>query len=394
MMIAHANTTSLGQSAPAAQPDDQQGRAREKARIQRALSVAQYFINLLALAALFLTRASVALKTIASRVSKRRWVEQSLFVSMVLVLLAAINLPIDYVSGYSVPSRYGLVNQSVGGWLRDYVVGGAVGFIVLLVVTLGVYVLLRRSPRWWWVWVTGLSAPVIVFLTFITPTFITPLFNDFTPLPEGPLKQEILRLAAAHGVPSEDVFVIDASRQSKTVNAYVIGVGETKRIVLYDTLLKDFAHEEIKFVLAHEIGHYVLHHVWKFVLVSVLLVLLGTLAVHKTAPTLMNRVKARAGASALTDIAGLPQLVFVLLIVLGLAFPVVNAYSRAIEHEADRFAIRATQNTKAAVSAFKKLAKLNVSELDPGPVVEFVFYSHPTLSKRIDYVRTAGQSKQ
>jgi Zn-dependent protease with chaperone function len=188
------------------------------------------------------------------------------------------------------------------------------------------------------------------------------------------------------------VFVSDASRQSNAVNAYVIGVANTKRIVLYDTLLAGFTPDEIKFVLAHEIGHYVFHHVWKFVVVSVLVVLGGALVVRSSASALISRVKARTGVSELSDIASLPQVAFVLMVFIGLTFPLVNSYSRGLEHEADRFAISATQDPRAAVSAFEKLAKLNVSELDPGPVIEFIFYSHPTLSKRVAVVRAAQQA--
>jgi STE24 endopeptidase len=367
--------------------DDEQRRAREKARIQRALFVAQFFVNLAALAVVFLTGASATLKRWASRVSRRPVIERVVYVAAFFVGLSVINLPIDFISGYQVPNRYGLVNQSVGGWWQDYLVGSAVGFIIFLAVTLGFYWLVRKSPRRWWAWVTALSVPVVAGLMLITPVFITPLFNTFTPLPDGRVKREVLDLARTHGIPSDDVFVSDASRQSKAVNAYVIGVANTKRIVLYDTLLTNFTPEEIKFVMAHEMGHYLFHHVWKFIAVTVLVVLGGALAVSGWSARLLTRLKARTGVGELSDIASLPQVAFVLMVCCAVAFPFVNTYSRSLEHDADRFAINATQDTRAAVAAFEKLAKFNISELDPGPVVEFLFYDHPTLAKRIKSVR-------
>lgn len=371
-------------------PDDWQ-RGKEKARKQRTLLILRYGLNLGALWLIFITGLSARLKELGEGLLSRRRGQRVVYLLIVFLLMVLLNLPLDLYTGYGIGRQYGLITQTLGQWLRDYAVGQGVALIIFIGVVLGFYRLLDR--RRWWAWATLVSIPVIVFLVYIAPVVIAPLFNRFTPLPESPTKSELLAFARSEGVPAEDVFVVDASRQSRAVNAYVVGMGPTKRIVLYDTLLERFTPPEITFILAHEIGHYRFHHIWKFIAAAVLAVLFGCLMVELLSRRLLRRVGPRAGVTDLTDMASLPLVGFVFLVSLGVAYPLLNTYSRHLEREADRFAISRIRNPTTAIAAFDKLGRLNVGEYEASPLVEVIFYDHPTLAKRIRFVRDFTLSK-
>ncbi|HXF06463.1 MAG TPA: M48 family metallopeptidase [Blastocatellia bacterium] len=365
-------------------PDDWQ-RGKEKARKQRILFVLRYGLNLGALWLIFITGLSARLMDVTGRLTSRRGGQRVVYLVIFFSLIMLLNLPLDLYASYGIGREYGLITQTLSQWLRDYAVAQAIALVIFIGVVLGLYRLFGR--RRWWAWATLVSIPVIVFLIYIAPVVLAPLFNRFTPLPESPLKGELLAFARSEGVPAEDVFVMDASRQSRAVNAYVIGIGPTKRIVLYDTLLERFTLQEIMFVLAHEIGHYRFHHVWKFIAAGVLAVLWGCLLVELLGRRLLRRATARVRVTDLADSASLPLVGFVFLVACGVAFPILNTYSRHLEREADRFAISRIRNPVAAITAFEKLGRLNVSEYEASPLVEIIFYDHPTLARRIRFVR-------
>lgn len=365
-------------------PDDWQ-RGKEKARKQRVLFVLRYGLNLSALWLIFITGLSARLKKLGERLIPPHRGQRVVYLLIFFLLLVLLNLPLDLYAGYGIGRQYGLITQTLGQWLRDYAVAQAVALVIFIGVVLGFYRLLGR--RRWWAWATLVSIPVIVLLVYIAPVVIAPLFNRFTPLPESAMKRELLAFARSEGVPAEDVFVVDASRQSRAVNAYVVGIGPTKRIVLYDTLLERFTPQEITFVLAHEIGHYRFHHIWKFIGAAVLAILFGCLMVESLGRRLLRRVGERASVTDLADSASLPLVGFVFLVAFGGAFPILNTYSRHLEREADRFAISRIRDPITAITAFEKLGRLNVGEYEASPLVEVIFYDHPTLAKRIRFVR-------
>ena len=371
-------------------PDDWQ-RGKEKARKQRVLFILRYGLNLSALWLIFITGLSARLKELGEGLLSRHRGQRVVYLLIFFLLMVLLNLPLDLYTGYGIGREYGLLTQTLGQWLRDYAVAQGVALVIFIGVMLGFYRLLGR--RRWWAWTTLISIPVIVFLVYIAPVVIAPLFNRFMPLPESPMKSELLAFARSEGVPAEDVFVVDASRQSRAVNAYVVGIGPTKRIVLYDTLLERFTPQEITFILAHEIGHYRFHHIWKFIAAAVLAVLFGCLMVELVSRRLLRQVGQRAWVTDLRDTANLPLVGFVFLVSLGVAFPILNTYSRRLEQEADRFAISRIPNPTTAVTAFEKLGRLNVSEYEASPLVEVIFYDHPTLAKRIRLVRDFSLGK-
>jgi len=220
-------------------------------------------------------------------------------------------------------------------------------------------------------------------MMLIAPVFITPLFNKFTPIKDDVLRRELLDMAHRNGIHAQDVYEMDASRQSKAVNAYVIGFGPTQRIVLFDTLLKDFSREEIEYVLSHEMGHYVLGHIYQGILFSILGTLLGSYLFYRTAQWALGRFGIKLGFTALGHPASYPLLMAMGLVLSILATPIGNAFSRNLEWQADRFAAQHDANWDAGISAFRKLGTVNVAEEDPPRWVVVLFYTHPSLAQRI-----------
>jgi len=368
-------------------PEEEQT-ARERANWGRILLISDALLAMALFAALAFTGLSARLKTLLAKVFRRENAVVAIYFIVFLLLYAAVSFPLDFYRGYIFRHKYGLSNQDFAAWFYDYSVGQLVGLALGVPIVLLVYFGLRKTAERWWIWVTAGSVPVAIFLMLIAPVFIAPLFNKFEPLRDERVKQEILSLAKIEGIETDDIFQVDASRQSRAINAYVNGIGATKRIVLYDTLLNQFSIDEIKFVMAHEMGHYVLGHVWKGIFLAVVGVLLGSLFVHLTFHRIVRKHKHRLGFDRITDVAGMPLIALLLSIYLSFSFPFANTFSRRYEHQADEYALRLTGLNEAAVSTFKKLARINVGELDPGPIVELIFYTHPSLKNRIEFAKS------
>ena len=349
-----------------------------------------FFINtawaFVVLLLVLFTGASAKLRAWAERIASKpvgTWYLYFLFLSLILFLA---DLPFDVYTGFVLEHRYGHSNQSFGQWFGDvakseaisYVLGGGVAFLV--------YVAIRRMGQRWWLWVGGFTAPVVAFFIVIAPVVISPLFNKFSPLADVALRDRILALASDAGISDSRVFEVDASRQSNKYNAYVTGLFGSKRIVLYDTILKDMEDDEILFIMAHEIGHYTMHHMWIGVAGITAFILCAAWLIHQMVGGLFRRYGARWGVSTLGDFASFPLLAFLLLLFSFLFMPVSNAVSRHFEHKADEYGLALTGNRAAAAKAFEKLAARNLSNPDPSPFIEFWLYDHPTIKDRVAYV--------
>ena len=244
--------------------------------------------------------------------------------------------------------------------------------------TLVVYALLRATA-WWWLWGALLFLLGYALLALAAPTLLIPLFYRLTPLQDGDLRARLLRVAARAGVPVLGVWVADQSRKSRTANAAVVGLGRTRRILLFDTLLSELAADEIETVLAHELGHQVHGDIGRGLLVQAALTL-GTFWIADHA----LRVGTRAlGLEGPADPAGLPLFGLVLMAVGLFALPIANGWSRHVERQADDFALRLTGNAPAFIAAMERLGALNLAEAEPHPIKELLFYSHPSIRRRV-----------
>ncbi len=328
---------------------------------------------------------STRVRSWATRVGRGWYPSLAVYFIAFSLLTFVLGLPLAYYEGFVREHAYELSTQSLGKWFGDSLKNLAVGCIAGLLVIWIPYLLLRKSPRRWWLY-SGLAAiPVVCFFVLLAPLWVDPLFNKFGPMKNKELETRILELAGRAGVDGARVFEVEKSIDTKTVNAYVAGIGRTKRIVLWDTLLDKLDPNEVLFVMGHEMGHYVLHHVLTTVLVICGLLMLSLYAVHRSANRVLARFSNRFGFDRVSDVASLP-----LLLVLGgaasfLVTPLALAILRHQEHEADRFALELTHDNRAAAMTFVKIQHENLSVPRPGPLVQLWRASHPALADRIDF---------
>jgi STE24 endopeptidase len=308
------------------------------------------------------------------------------YVASLTLAGALLTLPLAYWGSFVLPHRFGLSVQTRPGWAADYVKGTLLGVAQALLVATPVVVLLRLSPTWWWVW-AGLCLVLFgVVLANLAPVLIVPLFFRLRPLADDGLRQRLEELAAGAGARVRGVYVMDLSRRTRTANAALMGLGNTRRIVLGDTLLAAFSADEVVAVLAHELGHHVHHDLWRGIAVDGLLTLGALWLADRVARLLVPPL----GLNGLTDVAALPLLALVGGAVFVLALPVTNGFSRWREAAADRFAVQATGDPGAWRGALLRLADLNLAELDPPAWVEWLLYSHPRIRHRLAAVPPAG----
>lgn len=334
---------------------------------------------------LLATGLSARFRDRAQRLGRRWFFVIAVYFVLFSVFLWLVELPLAFYSGYVREHAYGISNQTLGKWFGD---AGKELLITLIAGPLVLwlpYLLLRHAPRLWWLVSGALALPLLVVLILVTPLWIAPLFNDFGPMQDKALEQEILRLADRAGIEGSRVFEVNKSVDTKSLNAYVTGFLDTKRIVLWDTLIARLDREEVLFVMGHEMGHYVLGHLWQLLIVYSLVILLTLYAVHRTADCILARYHERFGFRELHDIASLPLLLLFLQAITFLLDPPLNAFSRHLERECDRFGIEITRNHVAAATAFVKLQQENLGNPRPGWVYRIWRASHPPLGDRIDF---------
>ena len=303
-----------------------------------------------------------------------------------------LNLPLGYYSGYVLPHRFGLATQNLAGWVTDQVksllIGVALGGVMLEVI----YAVLRAAPDTWWLWAGGILLLFNVVLANLAPVLIMPIFNKFIPLGQehAELAERLMRLAERANTRVQGVFRFDMSRRTKAANAALTGLGNTRRIILGDTLLAEFTPDEIETVLAHELGHHVNRDIPTGMAVSSVLTLGGLYL----ASLGLEWGAAALGFAGPADIAALPVLALVTGAYGLLTMPLGNAYSRWCERRADEYSLRVTGNGAAYASALTRLANQNLSEADPEAWVELLLYSHPAMGKRIAMARYDAETRR
>ncbi|NLH73455.1 MAG: M48 family metallopeptidase [Verrucomicrobia bacterium] len=309
----------------------------------------------------------------------------SIYVCLFIVLLWAISLPLDFYQGFVREHSYGLSNQSFAKWAGDSIKSLLVSIAFGVALGWIPYLVLRVSPTRWWIVTSILAVPIFVFVTLIEPIWIAPLFNRFGPMKDKALEREILTLAQRAGIEGSRVFEVNKSVDTKKINAYVTGVFGTKRVVLWDTLIAKLDRDQVLFVMAHEMGHYVLGHIWKILTALCLLTPLTLYLLNRSARWIISMFKLQLGFQTLQDVASLPLFLLLLNLFSLLLVPFINAFSRHLEKQADTFALELTQNNHAAASAFVALGKDNLVHPRPGAIYKIWRASHPTLAERIEF---------
>jgi STE24 endopeptidase len=358
-----------------------QKRAKEYARIRRRLMLVDLMIGIVYLLGWLFGGWSIAL---------RNWLLQYTTSDAILVtgflfifggIYFLINLPLAYFSGYILPHRFDMSNQTQKGWISDQVKGILIAGVLGLVLIQIIYLVLRTAPDTWWLWAAAVILFFNVLLANLAPVLIAPLFYRFEPLHESrsDLAARLTQLANAANVRVKGVYRFDMSRRTKAANAALFGLGNTRRIILGDTLLDEFADDEIETILAHELGHHVHKDIPLGIVVSAFVNLFG---LFLAAVGLGFGVE-YFGFTGVSDVAAMPLLALIIGAFGLLTMPLENGFSRWRERMADRYALAVTGKNNAYAAALTRLANQNLSDVDPEQWVEWLLYSHPALKKRI-----------
>jgi STE24 endopeptidase len=317
------------------------------------------------------------------------WVAHALALgALVAVLATAADLPLGYVRGYALQHAWGLSTQDVGGWLGDVGRSTAVSATVSALTAAAFFAVVRWQPKTWWLWGWAAFSALTILFVLLWPVAIAPLFNRFTPLDDRALTHAIVELARRAGVDVDEVLVADASRRSRAENAYVAGLGATKRLVLFDTLLRSRDERQTLWVVAHELGHAKESHVLKGVALAS-----AGLGIAFAALAWLSRVEwvwRWAGAEGVADLRAIPALLLFATAAGLAALPVQNTVSRAFEARADAIATELTHDRDAGVGALRRLALSNIADLRPPRVAVLALYSHPPIPERIRAVAGAA----
>ncbi len=357
-----------------------QEKAREYARIRRRL----FFIDL-ALGAVFLlvllfSGLSSGLRNLLDFPQSAR---VALYFLTVVVSYYIVSAPLDFYSGFILPHRYALSSQSLKSWLADE----AKGLILALALGTGlvviIYLCLQEFPRTWWLLAFAFVVLVSVILTNLAPVLILPLFFKTKPLDDSELRQRLLSLAERSQTKVRDIFQVNFSSKTSAGNAMLMGWGNTRRVVISDTMLQSYAPEEIEVVMAHELGHHRHGDIVRLIVVQSVLMLLGFYLVN----LVLNRAVPGLNFEGISDIAALPLLALVLAAFTVVLSPLANAYNRRLEAAADRYSLAVTANPDAFAAMLTKLTDQNLSESEPSRWSELLFYDHPPYSKRLELAK-------
>ncbi len=317
----------------------------------------------------------------AQRVGRVAFLRDALYGGFFAVAGWLLSLPLTIYQGYFREHAYGLATQTFGPWFAEQLIGLAVSMSVTALAVGALYAVFRRSGERWWLWGTATAMGLITLALLVGPVWIDPLFNTYKPVEPGPVKDAVLAMAQADGVPVSNIFEFDASRQTTRVSANVSGIFGSAAVRLNDNLLRRTSLPEIRAVMGHELGHYVMNHVYKGIAEFALVVLAGFLFARWAMDRLLARYGTRLGLRGVTDVASLPLLTAVFSVFIFAATPVTNTLTRTQEIEADRFGLNLAREPHGEAEVDLKLTEYR--KPDPGPIEEFIFFDHPSTRFRI-----------
>src|SRR5450432_1023626 len=368
---------------------ERQLKAREYAKIRRRLSFVDLGIAAVGLLIVFVTGLDKWLRNVIQGISflswqpVQGWYPLQILLYFLLAILAyqLITLPLAYYSGFVLPHRYGISTMSLKSWINDLCKGFGLGLVLEAAAITLIYGLLAFQPLTWWLWVAIIMLFFSVIMANLAPILLFPLFYKFTPLPEGELTQRLLALTQRAHTKVRGIYSMQMSHKTTAANAALMGLGNTRRVVIGDTMIDRYTVDEIEVVLAHELGHHVHADIWKLIISQSLLMLgglyIGNLILHAVVDAGFYR--------SLVDPATLPFFFLLIGIFSIIVMPISNSYSRLIEYQADEYALQSTHKVESFKSAMTRLANQNLAEIEPSPVVEILFHSHPSISKRLKH---------
>ena len=377
-------------------PPDLYKKAHDRSRIRLHLALIGSVYGVLVLWLILHWKLGPKFRNWAETFSRRRFLQASVFVPLLLLTIAILTLPLD-IYGEVIEKQFGLSVQGWGSWSWDWIKAEIISLIIGTVLIWLLYIVIRRSARRWWFYFWLISFPIGVFLFFIGPWVIDPLFHKFEPLQQkdpaltASLEQMVQR--AGEDIPPQRMFWMGAGEKTTGLNAYVTGIGSSKRIVVWDNTIAKMNTPQIVFVAGHETGHYVLQHIPKLLTFFAALLLLFFYLGYRSVGSVLGRWGAAWGIRGLDDWASLPVLILLLSVLVFISTPVGSAFSRYFEHQADQYGLEVTHGLtpdsgQVAAQAFQILGEVDLGDPDPNPVAVFLFYDHPTISDRVRFSLT------
>jgi STE24 endopeptidase len=324
---------------------------------------------------------STRMRKLAESLTRFRPLQTVLYWIQFIIVVSLLTSPLAVYEGYFREHKYGLLNQSFGPWMSEQMISLGVSVVLGAILMVPLFGLVRRLGKSWWVWGATLTIVFAAFVSLIAPVYIAPLFNKYTTVQDPQIRDPILSMARANGIPATNVYEFDASRQSNRVSANVSGFAGTLRVSLNDNLLKRCTLPEIQTTMGHEMGHYVLNHAYKGLVMAGVLIVIGFAFLNWALNSSLARWGEKWEVRGVTDVAVLPLAAILFALYFFLLTPVTNTISRTMEFEADMYGLNAAQQPDAEANVDMLLGEYR--KLDPGPVEEFIFYDHPSGRTRI-----------
>lgn len=377
-------------------PPELYRKARDLGRFRFRFALIDFFYGVFVLWVILYWRFGPKFRDWAESVSRNRFMQAAIFAPLLILTMDILGLPSDIYQN-SVDRKYGLSVQSWGSWFWDWTKGQFLAVVLAIVLVSILYAVIRSSPRRWWFYFWLVSLPIAVVLVFLQPLIVDPMFHKFEPLhqkdPALTVSLEKMVQRAGENIPPERMFWMGAGEKTTELNAYVTGIGASKRIVVWDNTIAKMNTPQIVYVAGHEMGHYVLGHIWKgLIFAAVFLFVLFYLG-FRTIGWFLQRWGKDWGIRGVDDLASLPALLLLLSVFSFVASPISSAVSRRFEHQADQYGLEVTHGLtpdsgQVAAQSFQILGEVDLSDPEPNPVDVFMFYSHPTIPDRIRFALT------
>jgi len=359
-------------------------KAKQYSKLKTRLTVSQLLLTAVFLIIMLLSGASVFLRDLVAGWSRNFYLQVGLYLAIFGGIYNLLFVGLDFYGSFVLEHKFQLSNQTVFDWLKKSIKKGLLSLLMLLPAAEALYFFLRHFPNHWWLLTTAAWLLLTIVLGKIAPVLIIPLFYKCSPLANRELKERLLRLSKNCGVGVEEVFEVQLSKDTQKANAAVAGFGKGRRILLGDTLLRNYSDDEIEAIFAHELGHVCLLHTWKILGFGAAISLVSFFLTY----LLFERGLSFFGFDQIYDIAAFALLALVLMLMGLLFMPIQNGYMRHLEKQADIFAIGQQEDPQSFSSAMTKLANQNLIDPSPSRCVELLFYDHPPISKRLRYVST------
>ena len=379
------SSADIAVAAPADSPE-----SRKYNRIHRWLGIADFGLGLAMLVVLLATGWNTHLRDLAYRGAFQNYVlALTLYVLMLLAISKVLGFGLDYYS-FRLEHRFQLSNMKLRSWLKDEAKGFLVGFVLAAIVVDLLYFIIRQFPLHWWILAWGVFLGLVILMAQLAPVILFPIFYKFEPLQDEELKARLVKLGERAGTRVRGVYKWNLSEKSKKANAALTGLGNTRRIILADTLLDNYSPDEIEAVLAHELGHHAHRHIPKSIAVQAGITFLGFWGANWLLHYSMERLHL---FETLSDFANLPLLILGATVLSFLLMPLLNAYSRYNERQADQYAFQSISAVQPFISSMNKLADQNLAERSPSKFVEWFFHSHPAISHRVEAAQAWRRSR-